>query len=467
MAAIKKLIVWILTVESKLILKKYKPFIVAVTGSVGKTSTKDAVYDVLKSPKLCRADGGICHVRKSEKSMNSEFGLPLTIIGMPTAWRSISGWMANIKKGAGLILRKHDYPDCLVLEVGADHPGDIRRVAPWLKPDIAVITRVSKTPVHVEFFDSPEQVFEEKASLAENVKKGGTVVLFADDEKVMSIAERVKGREAEIVSFGVSSSAHVKGSSSKFTYEGADNREWRIESTMGTDFKFQPSTFHAPTGISFTLEANGQSAEVSVKSILGDVYMYPLLAAAAVGIARELPLADIAYSLSEYDAPKGRMRIVAGKDGSTLIDDTYNSSPDAAIAALSALKAIQYATAKYAVLGDMMELGKYSAEEHRRIGREAAAVLASSGKLVTVGPRSRATAEEAVKSGMPADSVASFDSAQEAADALNSALKPGDVVLVKGSQSVRMERVVKALMRDADKAESLLVRQEREWLEKK
>ncbi len=448
MSFIKKVIVWVLTLESRLILKKYKPFIVAVTGSVGKTSTKDAIYDVLKSPKLCRADGGICHVRKSEKSLNSEFGLPLTIIGMPTAWRSVSGWVRNIKEGAGLIFKKHEYPDCLVLEVGADHPGDIRRVAPWLKPDIAIITRVSKTPVHVEFFGSPEEVFEEKASLAENVKKGGTVILFADDDKVMSIAERVKGREAEVISFGISSGATVKGSSAKFTYEGTEDH-------------------NAPAGIAFTLEANGQSAEVSVKGILGTVYLYPLLAAAAVGIARDLPLSDIAASLNSFGSPKGRMRIISGKSDSTLIDDTYNSSPDAALAALSMLKEIQYATTKVAVLGDMMELGKYSTEEHKKIGKEAAIVLAARGKLITVGPRSRATAEEAVKSGMPADSVSSFDSAQEAADALSSMLKPGDVILIKGSQSVRMERVVKALMRDADKAEDLLVRQEKEWLEKR
>lgn len=467
MTAIKKLIVWILTLESRLILKKYKPFIVAVTGSVGKTSTKDAIYDVLKSPKLCRIDGGICHVRKSEKSFNSEFGLPLTIIGIPTAWRSVPGWIRNIKEGASLIFRKHEYPDCLVLEVGADHPGDIRRAAPWLKPDIAIITRVSKTPVHVEFFDSPEQVFEEKASLAENVKKGGTVILFADDDKVMSIAERVKGREAKIISFGTSSRADVKGANARFTYEGADNREWKIESTMGTDFKFQPTSFHAPIGISFTLESNGQNAEVSVKGILGTVYMYPLLAAAAVGIARELPLVDIANSLNQFHPPKGRMNIIPGQSNSTLIDDTYNSSPDAALAALSALKEVQYATTKIAVLGDMMELGKYSTEEHRTIGREAAAVLGASDKLMTVGPRSRATAEEAVKAGMKTDSVVAFDSSQEAADALLPTLKPGDVILVKGSQSIRMERIVKTLMRDQEKSAELLVRQEKEWLEKK
>ncbi|MEK9177708.1 MAG: Mur ligase family protein, partial [Patescibacteria group bacterium] len=147
----KKLVIWILTIESRLIIGKYKPFIVAITGSVGKTSTKDAIYCVLKNRER--------YARKSEKSMNSEIGLPLTIIGASNAWHSFSGWLRNIMLGAKMIINRVDYPNCLILEIGADHPGDIRKVARWLHPDIVVITRISKTPVHVEFFKSSEEVF--------------------------------------------------------------------------------------------------------------------------------------------------------------------------------------------------------------------------------------------------------------------------------------------------------------------
>src|SRR6185295_11936945 len=110
-------------------------FIVAVTGSVGKTSAKDAIYSVLKSPALCTgAEGEICHVRKSEKSMNSDIGLPLTILGVPNAWNNIMEWIRNMTLGLDLILSRRTYPDCLILEVGADHPGDISRIARWLRP---------------------------------------------------------------------------------------------------------------------------------------------------------------------------------------------------------------------------------------------------------------------------------------------------------------------------------------------
>jgi UDP-N-acetylmuramoyl-tripeptide--D-alanyl-D-alanine ligase len=468
MSLIKKIIIWILGLESRLILRKYKPFIVAVTGSVGKTSTKDAIYDVFKSPGLCRDDGGICHVRKSEKSMNSEIGLPLTIIGAPNVWHSMSGWLRNIRLGAGLIFKKQEYPDCLILEVGADHPGDIRRVARWLRPDIAVITRVSRTPVHVEFFSSPEEVFKEKASLAQAVKPGGTIVLLADDEKVMSIAGMISAKDVKVISYGLSESATVRGSGEKVVYDGADSREWKVESgVLASDISLQPSTFRAPIGMAFTLGAEGKTADIVVKGILGKVYMYPLLAAAAAGMARKLDVSAVAASLSAFEPPKGRMNLIKGMNESTLIDDTYNSSPDAALAALEGLKEIDYSGTKVAVLGDMMELGKYSADEHRRIGKEAAAILGTGGRLVTVGQRSRLTAEEALKSGMSEKMLLSFDSAEEAADALSRMVNRGDVILVKGSQSMRMERVVKALMDAPAQAEKLLVRQEKEWLDKK
>ncbi len=432
-----------LTLESRLILAKYKPFIVAVTGSVGKTSTKDAIYSVLSNSHLCHADGtGICYVRKSQKSFNSETGLPLTVIGAPNAWRSISGWMQNLVRGAKLILSKNEYPDCLVLEIGADHPNDIKRIAAWLKPDVTVITQISTMPVHVEFFTSPEDVFEEKASLAMAVKDGGTLILFADNPKVLSLADRVKERGVKIISFGTVDTADVKGSEQKVVYEFPK----------------------IPTGFTFDLTMSGTSAPVSVHGLLGKSYMYPLLAAAAVGMERTVAVPVIVNGLNHYDAPKGRMNLIAGINDATLIDDTYNSSPDAVISALSAVKELECSGSKIVVLGDMMELGQYSTEEHRRIGKE---VVGIANVLITVGQRSRATADEAVTKGFTGEQVHAFDTSIEAGTFIQSIVKPGDIVLIKGSQSIRMERAVKMLMKDPSRAEDLLVRQEKEWLDKK
>src|SRR6185437_9248398 len=154
----KKIIITLLTLEAQAVIKRYKPRIVAVTGSVGKTSAKDAIYEVLVATSGAR-------VRKSQKSFNSELGLPLTILGRPNAWNNPLGWLQNLFDGLLLIIRHSPYPEWLVLEVGADRPGDIKSVATWLPVEVAVITRLPEVPVHVEFFSSPEEVVEEKAAL--------------------------------------------------------------------------------------------------------------------------------------------------------------------------------------------------------------------------------------------------------------------------------------------------------------
>ena len=149
---LKKIISSILIYQSKVILKKYKPFIISVTGSVGKTSTKDAIFSALSDN---------VHVRKSDKSFNSEIGVPLTILGCQNGWTDPLAWAMNILHGFELIIFKSDYPKFLVLEIGADHPGDIESISKWLVSDIVVITKIGEVPVHVEFFSSPEAPIKE------------------------------------------------------------------------------------------------------------------------------------------------------------------------------------------------------------------------------------------------------------------------------------------------------------------
>ena len=434
MQIIKKLIIFILTVEARLIIKRYKPFIVAVTGSVGKTATKDAIFCALSS---CG------HVRKTEKNLNNEFGLPLTIIGIPTALRSLSGWVKNIYTGLEIIFARKsevNYPEILVLEIGADHPNDIKKVVKWLHPDITVMTRVGGKPVHVEFFKSPQQVFEEKSALAHAVKAGGSVVLFADEPKIVALGEQIKN--ASVITFGLSESASVRGLNYKVDYK--DN--------------------NVPIGFSFDVSVDQKTFPMVVNKVIGQTFMYPILAAVAVAKAKGLPMDTIMKNVSEYEAPKGRMNIIPGINGSTLIDDTYNSSPDAVVAALEALKSLECTGRRIAVIGDMMELGQYSADEHRHIGK---IISSYADILVTVGPRAKAMANEAIANGMNQEMVSSYSSSIEAGEALVDVVKEGDVVLVKGSQSVRLERTSKLLLREPEKADRLLVRQEKEWLEKK
>ena len=208
---IKKIVIFILTLEAKLVLRKYKPKIIAITGSVGKTTTKDAVYTALLP---------FTYVRKSAKSFNSDIGIPLAILGLPNAWSDAPKWLSNILAGLLLIIRKESYPKWLVLEIGADHPGEIERVMRWLHPDISVITRIGEVPVHVEHYRSVRDVAREKSFLARGVKKDGFLILNADDKDVMSFKEL---SNAPVSTFGIREAADVKGSFLKTLYgEGGE-----------------------------------------------------------------------------------------------------------------------------------------------------------------------------------------------------------------------------------------------------
>lgn len=427
-----------MTLESKLVIKKYKPFIIAVTGSVGKTSAKDAIYAVLATTGK--------HIRKSEKSFNSEIGTPLTILGVRNAWQDPLGWFSNMMHGLEMIFFKVEYPSILVLEVGADHPGDIERLVKWLRPDIAVITKIGDVPVHVEFFDSPEAVRKEKLFLAQGVKEGGTVILYADDDKLCDL----KFDNRKTMSYGMAAEASVKGSLPVILYK-------------------EENGSRKPDGISFKLEYAGNSVPILLEKVLGIQHVYPILAAVAVGIVQGVTLDQAADSVKSYKAPRGRMNIIDGLKGSTIIDDSYNSSPTALAVALAAFAEIEGADRKIAILGDMMELGQYSADEHKKAGVFVAKSLdqARGDFLVTVGQRAKGIREGALSAGMSESSIVSFDSSNDAAGKLKDMLKTGDIILVKGSQSPRMERVTKALMADPSHAALLLVRQEKEWLEKK
>src|SRR3989344_1969960 len=205
---LKKAIVLILICEARLVLSRYRPKIIAITGSMGKTAAKDAICAALS--------GGGLRARKSEKSFNSELGVPLTILGLENAWRNPLRWAENILRGLWLAARKTGYPAWLVLEVGADRPGDIRKIARWLRPDIAVITGVPEIPVHVEFFRSAEELAREKRALAEYVKQGGKLVLNGDDSRMLALCAEYK---AMTVSYGFGNWNHCYATHQGIVYE--------------------------------------------------------------------------------------------------------------------------------------------------------------------------------------------------------------------------------------------------------
>lgn len=431
-ALFRKAVVYLITLEAKAVLRKYKPKIIAVTGSVGKTSAKDAIYTVVSES---------AHVRKSEKSFNSELGLPLTVLGVPNGWNNPLRWLMNVVDGLLLVIFPATYPEWLVLEVGADRPGDIKSLAKWLRVEVVVITRLPEMPVHVEFFESPQQVVEEKASLIGALKPKGTLIVFGDDERTRTLASRIpEGHDATTLTFGFSEGVDIRG----------EDFELLVEEGKGT----------WPIGIRANLNVQGTSAPIEIVGSVGAHALMPALAAAAVGVALGRDLPEIVKGLSKYEPPIGRMRLIAGIKDTLIIDDTYNASPAALVAGLDTLALVTTNGRKIAAIGDMLELGRHSVEEHRKLGSRVAKV---SDILITVGFRARDIAQGALDAGMKDGDIFQYEDARAAGKELEALLKAGDCVYAKGSQSMRMEKLVEEIMRDPEEALTLLVRQDAEW----
>ncbi len=421
----RSFVVVVLTYEARLLLKRHRPSIIAITGSVGKTSTKDAIFSVLKRH---------VSVRKSEKSFNSEIGVPLTVLGLPNAWNNPFLWLKNLIDGLFIALFSKSYPSYLVLETGVDRPGDMERLTTWIKPNMVVLTRLPDVPVHVEFFSSPEAVVYEKMKLVEALKPDGVLIYNHDDE---IIKRQLPGVRQQTIGFSRYLPSQFTAREDKLYYN--DDR---------------------PAGITFSLNHINQTAEIKLPGALGTPSIYAALAAAVVGVECGLSLEDVATALVEHAAPPGRLCVLPGLKGSIIIDDTYNASPTATEQALLTLKEVQYAKRRIAVLGDMLELGKFSQREHERIGE---LVPQCADILLTLGIRARKIAEAALAHGLSEKHIYQYDDVARAGRELQTLLEPGDVVLVKASQGIRAERVVEEVMQEPERAKDLLVRQDKEW----
>lgn len=406
-------------------IRKYKPFIIGVTGSVGKTSTKSAIYTVLKSNFTVRMAGG---------NLNNELSMPLAILGDYKISGGATFWLDVVLKSLCQLIFQMRYPKILILEYAADRPGDIGYLLTIVKPNIAVVTAVGSIPVHVEFYKDPEAVAKEKAKLVQSLRSSDTAVLNFDDPLVMEMKDIFKGKT---LTYGLG--------------EGAD---LRISSLMNR------SEFGKPLGISFKLETSDNFVPVRIDGVFGTAQTYAVASAAAVGLIKGMNLVKISETLQEFEGEPGRCRLIEGIKNSYILDDTYNTSPLATEVALEILKDLP-SPRKVAILGDMAELGKYTTYAHEEIGRK---VYGAANILVTVGAKARFTAEGARKAGFSKKDIYSFNDIEEAKLGVQKILESRDLVLVKGSQSMRMEKIVLEIMARPELAKELLVRQYGKWL---
>jgi len=423
----RKIFAEILAMFARAVVAKYKPQVVMITGSVGKTSTKDAVASVVSENFFVRA---------SEKSYNSEFGVPLTVLGSKNPWNSPLAWLRVFKEAFALLILSNHYPKVLVLEVGADRPGDLARILRIATPDVVVVTRLPALPVHVEAYTTPSAVREEEFAPAYALSPGAPLIVNADDEYGLALSKPLL---ASVSTYGLS-----------------DKADARII-TPTTRFVRK-----MPVGMESTLGFEGGTFDLSVIGALGLPQLYAGAAAFLVGTALGMKGKDILKGLRDFVPPPGRGRILRGKNNAVIIDDSYNASPASVEQGLSTLALAGShleSVRRIAVLGDMLELGRYSKDEHVKIGT---IVSTYADVLVTVGMRSQLIAKTAQEGGMSETNIFQYKTAEAARNFLKDFIQKNDIVLIKGSQSVRTEKIVEGILFDPLDSD-LLVRQDTEW----
>ncbi len=426
---LRKLLQHILRSLARITLQKFKPLVIGVTGTAGKTSTKGAIAVVLSH---CGK-----RVRSAAGNLNTEFGFPLNIIGDysavetelvgnkgPAGHMLEKGWFWSRAIIVALwnvfFMKKEKYPEVLVLEYGADKPGDLDVLLDIASPSIAVVTVIGDIPVHVQQYADIQAVIAEKQKLIAALPESGYAILNADDSRVLAMQSATK---AGITTYGFG--------------EGSDVHITDLELQVDNPRRVTPK----PVGMRFHLGRPGDFVPVHIEEALGAPQAYACAAAAAVGGVLGFSMARIGEALAYHRAPSQRLRVINGIEGSIILDDSYNSSPVAVAAALDVVKKLK-AKRKVAVLGDMRELGRYERQAHEQVGVLAAQACHI---LVTVGEAGGIIAQSAIEAGMAKESVFSFPTTADAVFPVRDLLKSGDLVLIKASLALHFEQIVDAV----------------------
>jgi UDP-N-acetylmuramoyl-tripeptide--D-alanyl-D-alanine ligase len=350
--------------------RRWQGTVVAITGSAGKTTTKEVAARLLASEMA---------VGKTEGNLNNHIGVPLSILRLP------------------------EQAQAAVIEIGMNHAGEIRRLAAIARPTVGVVTNAGFA--HAEFFRSVDEVALAKRELIEALPPDGTAVLNADDERVAAFGRGFGGR---VVTFGFAEDADVRAEAVEYGPQGV---RFRVD---GTEFE---------------------------SSFVGRHGVMNILAGLAVARVFSIPPARLAAAVRSLEPVRMRGERYAW-GGATILDDCYNSNPEAVRAMLDALR-VMPARRRIAVLGEMLELGDWSEPLHRGIGSHA--VQCGIDVLVGIRGAARQTIDEAVRSGLPASAAVFFDEPEAAGEFLRGLIRPGDAILFKGSRGTQVERALQTL----------------------
>lgn len=402
------------------IIAKHQPKIIGITGSVGKTSTRDAIYAVVSTA---------FSVRTGKQNFNNEFGLPFAILGVSGPERHPLKWLMVFLSGY-FTLWFGTYPEILILEMGVDKPGDMDYLLSIAKPDIAVITNIGIS--HYEFFKSGEAVANEKGKLVEALTDDGVAILNADNMLAKQQAQKTNGK---VITYGFSDDSDVRV---------------RIVSE-----KFVP-----PVNTSFEVITHYTNFDAQVGAI-GSPHLSAISAAIAVGLNLNIAESDIVDGISDYRPVAGRLNFLSGIKRTVILEDSYNASPDSVKEALAVLgRAPQQK--KVVILGDMLELGELAEPSHQEIGKLVAGL--NPDKFVAVGRLGKIMFTSSIEHGYSEEKAFWFPDSDSAKHAVREQLDPESIILIKGSQGSRMEKISKEILAEPAAAYKVLPRQYGKWI---
>ena len=358
--------------------RKYRTPVVAVTGSNGKTTTKEMIAACLETT---------FPILKTKGNLNNLIGLPLTLLALTEKERVV------------------------VLEMGMNVPGEIRRLTEIAEPDVGLITNIQT--VHLEGMVSLERLKEEKGELFRRMRRNGTILVNQDDPRVMDLASHYPGQK---ITFGVSHPAEVMAKEIRLRGEG---------------------------GTYFTLILEEEVMEIHLRA-LGRHFVPNALSAIAIASLFGVEVKQAKEALEHFQPFSMRMEVVPLKGGETLINDAYNANPYSMELALETLVETKGRGRAIAVLGDMLELGEYTKEAHQQLGRKVSELPIDF--LFTLGEEAPIVVESANRYGFPPERMRVVRSHSEAIDTLRKIMQNGDWILIKGSRRMAMEKIVEALI---------------------
>jgi len=414
---------------TKLVIKKYKPDIIGITGSVGKTSTKEAVFAVLKT--------------KYRVQQNDNYdNLDLTGVFINYDNKSVkilkNFWL--FLRGLKLLFKKDkNFPQVFVLDLPATQTGDIKNIVQLLSFKIGLITAIDRS--HLENFTSLDKMIREISYLVSGLGPDRFLILNRDDQDVFDLMTKSK---AAVKDYGFADESGIRASEVVTSILKINNQEKEeVEKIEGQSFK---------------LTYQGSTVPVHLPRVLGRQHIYAALAGAAVGLIYNLNILEISQGLNSYQPPRGRINLIPGVKNTLIIDDTFNASPLSAKASLEVLANFELPAGrqKFVVLGDMAGLGGKTEDAHYQLGQRVARLEAAS--LVAVGEKSRDIIRGAKDQGMPDDFCFHFPDTEQAGKFIQNKMKKGDLIFIDGSAAMRMEKIVKELMAEPLRAPELLVR---------